>query len=589
MFPIDRTAPFVLLDDARPGGGATLYRRPSRIIAVDTPSAVRPALAQIRAATTQGLYAAGFLSYEAGTAFEPRHAGTPRPAPADAPPLLWFGLFDRATAVDGDMLAGLLGDPAGACAAPPRPRPTPADYRAGVARILDLIAAGDLYQANLTFVCDVAVAGDPLALYARLRRQGGGWGGVVFTGRHWLLSASPELFFTLEGGRATARPMKGTAPRHPDPARDAAGAAALAADPKQRAENLMIVDLIRNDLARVAAPGGVAVPALFTVEHYPTVHHLTSTVTATLADGRDAVDVLAALFPCGSITGAPKVRAMAAIDAIEDAPRGPYTGSIGRIGPDGGAAFNVAIRTLVMADGANRATLGVGSAIVADSDPAREWEECLLKAAFVTDAARPFDLIETIRFDAMDGFVDLDRHIARLRASAEALGFACDRHQIRNELQAASFPRRTDAMVRLRLARSGALAIELRDLPPAPQDTVMVTPCPRPVAAGDFRLRHKTSDRAFYDTARHAAGTFEVAFVDDDGFVTEGSFTSIFVERDGMLLTPPLSRGLIPGTLRQRLIDEGRAREEDIPVTALRDGFLLGNAIRGLISARLVA
>jgi para-aminobenzoate synthetase/4-amino-4-deoxychorismate lyase len=490
--------------------------------------------------------------------------------------------------LDEAALLAALPDPAGAWAVPLRPRVTRAVYEDAVARVLGYIAAGDIYQANLSFRSDVAILGHPLALYAQWRRASrAGWGGVVWTGADWLLSASPELFFTLAGGTLTARPMKGTAPRGADHAADEAAKAALVANPKDRAENLMIVDLLRNDLSRVAAPGSVAVPALFTVETYPTLHTLTSTVTATLAPDRDAVDVIAAIFPCGSITGAPKIRAMEIIDEIEADARGPYTGSIGWLDPAGDAAFNVAIRTLAVKQGGTDAVIGLGSAIVADSTAASEWRECLAKGAFVNAGARPFDLFETMRFDARDGVADLDRHLARLKASADAFGFPFDRHHARNELQAATFRLRADARVRLRLSPSGALAIETRPLPAPVAGPVAVALRPRAVPAHDIRLAHKTSDRAFHDEARRAAGTFEVVFTDAGGFVTEGSFTNIFVERAGRLLTPPLARGLLPGVLRARLLAEGRAVEADLTAADLAEGFLVGNALRGLMPARL--
>ena len=241
------------------------------------------------------------------------------------------------------------------------------------------------------------------------------------------------------------------------------------------------------------------------------------------------------------------------------------------------------------ARGHGTATLGLGSAVVADSRSRAEWRECLAKGAFVTAGARPFDLIETMAFDPLDGVVDLERHLARMKASADALGFAFDRHDTRNELQAATFHLRDPARLRLLLAPGGAVAIEVRAMPPAPAAPVDVAIVPLPVPPADFRLRHKTSDRAFYDEARRAAGTFEVAFTDPQGFLTEGSFTSLFVERDGRLLTPPLSRGLLPGVLRQRLIEEGRAIEADLRAADLAGGFLIGNALRGLMPAICVA
>ncbi len=561
--------PFVLIDDAREGGAARLYADPVEIVETRDPAEIRACLERLR-----GRHAAGFLSYEAGLALEARLIPLAAPPEAHAPPLLWFGLFDRAERVDP---AAFLPDGAGAWAGAPRPRIAEADHRAAVEAVLAHIADGDIYQANLTFQAEARVAGDPRALYAAIRRRArAGHGGIVFTGAHWLLSFSPELFFTCEGGHVVTRPMKGTAPAGADPA-------TLRDDPKQRAENLMIVDLLRNDLSRLARTGTVKVPELFTVETYPTLLQMTSTVTAELEEGTGPVDLLAAIHPCGSVTGAPKIRAMEIIHALEGGPRGAYTGAIGRVAPDGEASFNVAIRTLVIAAGADRARLGLGSGIVADSRAGDEWRECLAKGAFLA-TTRAFDLIETMAFDPQAGVADLDRHLARLKRSAEALDFPFDRHEARNELQAATF-RAGASVVRLLLSRSGAMAIELRELPAVPDGPVKVAIADLPVPAEDFRLRHKTSDRAFHDAARAASGAFEVAFRDADGFLTEGSFTSLFVARDGMLLTPPLSRGLLPGILRERLIEEGRAREADLTEADLADGFLIGNAVRGLIPA----
>ena len=340
-----------------------------------------------------------------------------------------------------------------------------------------------------------------------------------------------------------------------------------------------------NERVNQSRTGGVKVPALFEVETYPTLLQLTSTVTAELEAGKNAVDLLQAIYPCGSITGAPKIRAMEIIDALEASPRGAYCGAIGRLAPDGSASFNVAIRTLTLPIGAKTARLGLGSGIVADSEAGAEWRECLVKGRFV-ETQRPFDLIETMRFDPLEGVVELDRHLRRMKASAAALGFPFDRHEARNELQAATF-RAGPGRVRLLLSRSGAFAIELRPLAPLPGPPVEVALLPLPVDGDDFRLRHKTSDRAFYDEARAAAGTFEVIFRDTDGFLTEGSFTSIFVERGGRLVTPPLARGLLPGVLRARLLDEGKAEEGELRPADLADGFFLGNAVRGLVPARL--
>ncbi len=573
--------PFILLDDARPGGAiARLYRDPVEVIEPREIAAVGPALDAVRAGVARGLHAAGYLAYEAAAAFEPRLA----PPAETVGPLLWFGLFEGFETIAD--VAAWLPDPAGAWNAAPEPQIDRATYDARLAQVIALINAGDLYQANLTFPAQVRVEGDPLALYARLRvASAAGYGAVVATGAETLLSLSPELFFALEGGQLTARPMKGTARRDADPALDRAAAESLATDPKQRAENLMIVDLMRNDLSRVAVAGSVAVPELFAVEHYPTVHQMVSTVTADLAPAKDAIDVLGALFPCGSITGAPKIRAIEALAAIEACPRGVYTGAIGRIDPDGNAMFNVAIRTLRLNNGASEATIGLGGGIVADSTSFAEWDEAQAKGAFLTTGLRAFDLIETMAFDPVAGIPLLERHLARMKAGATAFGFAFDRHAARNELQAATFRLTRSSRVRLLLSKSGAFAIETATAPTRPEAPVAVAVVPLPVPAADFRLRYKTSDRDFYDNARTAAGTFEVAFTDAEGFLTEGSFTSLFVERDGLLLTPPLTRGLLPGVLRASLIDGGGAVEADLTPADLTHGFFIGNALRGLIPA----
>ena len=578
--------PFVLLDDARPGGPHILYREPLGIVEAHHPQEVAPALDRLRAALAEGRHAAGWIGYEAGLGLEPRLA--PLAHAGGALPLLWFGLFARAEQIDETMLAEALGDAAGAWVGAPRPGISRTDYDAAHARVQQLIAAGDIYQANLSFRADVAIAGNPLAIYARLRRNArAGWGGIVHDGRNWLLSLSPELFFKSDGSHVEARPMKGTAPRGADAAEDEALATALAADPKQRAENLMIVDLIRNDLSRVAKPGSVVTPALFAVERYPTVLQMVSSVEADLAPGRDAIDLIRATFPCGSVTGAPKVRAMEVIAEVEADARGPYTGAIGALAPDGGAAFNVAIRTLVVEEGRDAARIGLGSAVVADSTVDGEWQECLAKGAFLTMDQPRFDLFETMRFDPDEGIVRLEEHVARLGESAREFGFSFDRHEIRNEMHAATFRLTQPSRVRLMLSQSGAVSIEVTPIPATPPQPVVVRVAPLPVDPEDFRLRHKTTDRAFYAAARAKAGSFEVLFERPDGLLTEGSFTTLFVRKGENLVTPPLSLGLLPGIQRALLLESGEAIEGELTIADLGGEFYLANDLRGLMKAHL--
>ena len=595
--------PFILLDDARDEGAsrARLYRDPHEIVVARRPEEVAPALARIEALAREGHALAGTIAYEAGLALEPRLASRAARRSGAGGPLVWFGAFvgwkEIAAAAVPEWLAqnAALG-PAPAIG-PLDPQLSPGGYLAAFAALREAIHAGDIYQANLTFPLAGSWRGDPLALYAALRPQAAaGYGGIVYDGSHWLLSLSPELFVALQDGAVTAKPMKGTRPREADPKRDGEVAAELAQSIKDRAENLMIVDLMRNDLSRVAAPGSVRVEHAFAVESYPTVHQMTTTVRARLQPGLSALDLVRAIFPCGSITGAPKIRAMELIDAVERDARGPYCGAIGRIDPTGEAAFNVAIRTLRLdpdpGGSGGRVTMGVGSAIVADSDPLDEWRECVVKGGFVgRSTAAQCDLIETMRFDPADGVPLIEFHLERMKASASELGFAFDRHGLRNAIQALCFDLTGPSRLRVVAARSGAHAIEVAPLPAALPDPARVALLPLPIAANDWRLRHKTSDRGFYEEAlavARAAGADEALFVDEAGRVTEGSFTNVFVERGGKLLTPAASLGLLPGVLRASLIEAGRAEESELRIIDLEAGFLIGNALRGLVPARLL-
>lgn len=597
--------PFVLLDDARAEGAADahLYERPVEVFVARRPDEVEAVLAAAdKARVERGGWLAGFIAYEAGLAMEPKLRALAEARTGAAGPLVWLGLFENETVIPAaDVPAWLAARAEGSASLGPlEPQVSPGAYMEAFARLQEAIRDGDIYQANLTFPLAGSYRGDPLALYAALRPAAqAGYGGMVFDGAHWLLSLSPELFASLKGREAKAKPMKGTRPRSDDPVEDRALAEGLAASTKDRAENLMIVDLMRNDLSRVAEPGSVRVDAPFAIESYPTVHQMVSTVRATLAGGKCAADLVRAIFPCGSITGAPKIRAMELIAEAERDARGPYCGAIGRIGPEGDAAFNVAIRTLRLTPIENAqgtAVLGVGSAIVADSEPLTEWREAVLKGGFARRSspghiAPAFDLIETMRFTPEDGIVLIEGHLERMKASAAALGFAFDRHVARNRIHALCFELERPSCVRLLCARGGAIALEARDLPSPLGEPARCIALPPPVDSGDWRLRHKTSDRGFHDDARavaHEAGAAEALFVREDGLVTEGSFTNIYVERDGMLLTPPARLGLLPGVARRVLLEQGRAREVELTLADLEQGFLIGNALRGLMRAELL-
>ncbi|CAO1654736.1 aminodeoxychorismate synthase component I [Parasphingorhabdus sp. NYA22] len=608
MFCADQ--PFVLLDDVRAADAASarLYSDPVAIIRADKLEELEACFESLSRARLAGKHVAGYLSYEAGLGLEERLRGK---MPADLPaPLAWFGIFNDYNELSPDEVAEALPDRNGAWLGRLEPLVSREAYDAAFETVQNYINNGDIYQANLTFRAEMDFSGHPLALYAAIRgRAQAGYGGVVFDGTNWMLSFSPELFFALKDGRITARPMKGTAARVADPEADAKVQAQLQSDPKQRAENLMIVDLLRNDLSRVARQGSVKVPELFHVESYPTIHQMTSTVTAELRESLDAVDVIRQIFPCGSITGAPKIRAMEIIDELELAPsgsgpRGIYCGSIGRIdAPDetgrSDAAFNVAIRTFFLQEGKETLSIGLGSGIVADSNGEDEWRECLAKGRFAkVDAngdgsaggdaggGHRVDLIETMAFDPASGIARLEAHLERMKTSARTLQFEFDRHAARNAIQAITFHQEAPAMVRLHLGQSGALAIELKPMP-APQDgPVRCQLVSMQAEPQDFRLHHKTSDRRVYEVAKEDGGLADGAhpiFVDGDGYVTEGAIWNVFVERDGKLLTPPLARGVLPGVLRAELIESGQAVEAELRAEDLAGGFLVGNSVRGLV------
>ncbi|RXT54782.1 aminodeoxychorismate synthase, component I [Bosea sp. Tri-44] len=584
--------PFVLLENRTGAGQAQLFADPVEIVQATEPSGIADAFARIEAGLARGLYAAGFFSYELGYAFEPRLAGLlPRER---ALPLLWFGLFEAPRSI---APAALDQGFAGLCPPPLEELTFGLDesgHAAAVQRVLDYLHAGDAYQVNLTFPIRFRYQGDPLALYGALRAsQPVAHGGVVATGEASILSVSPELFIETSGGRAITRPMKGTAARGVDAEADEAAKAALRADPKQQAENLMIVDLLRNDLSRVSETGSVAVPALFSVETYPGFHTLTSTVTSQLRPGLSLFEQMRALFPCGSITGAPKLRAMEIIRELEAAPRDIYTGSIGMIAPNGDLNSNVAIRTATLLPG-GEGVYGVGGGIVVDSKPAAEYAECRLKARVLTDLAGDYGLIETLRWSG--DYVRLPLHIERLATSAATLGFRFDRERALGQLSEveASFPAGEDRRVRCELRRDGTFQITTAPMPPAANDAVRIAIAGHRVDAGDPFLRHKTTRRAVYEQAfaeAAADGCDDALLLNRQSFVTETSRSNIFVERDGLLLTPPLEHGLLPGVLRRELIETGAAREMPLRLEDLKQAerWFVGNSLRGLQIARLAA
>nr|WP_281500647.1 aminodeoxychorismate synthase component I [Kordiimonas marina] len=564
------------------------------------------ALERLDAALAAGLHVAGWIAYECAAAFEPRLAAAIRHQ-ADEP-LIWLIATRHRDMLDQDGLAQFLQtDPHTDTTLDfGTPAQTREAYLDALAQIHAYIEAGDVYQVNHTFPLPCRLHGDVAALYARLRvSQPVAYGALIDTGETQVLSLSPELFIRRDGNRLVARPMKGTAPRGRTTAEDEAIASDLAADEKSQAENLMIVDLIRNDLSRLALPGSVKVDRLFEVERYRTLHQMTSPISAECAEGLMPSALLRALFPCGSVTGAPKVRAMEIIAELEAAPRGVYCGAIGHFSPaeaPGNGSdwcLNVPIRTLIL-DKDGKGRLSIGSGVVADSDAEGEYDECLLKARFAQATAPVFSLIETLGHEPGKGFIRLDRHLARLQDSADYFDIPYNEAAIRQALadHVAHDADHNRLRVRLTLSQDGTPGVSSAPLP----DTADSPEPPRVCLAAertnpsDPFLFHKTTNRSLYDAAfarAHAAGYADILFFNDRDELTEGAISNVFIVKDGKWFTPPLSAGLLPGVLRAELLESHspgiteRTISRDDLLAA--DAIYIGNSLRGLRAVTLAA
>jgi para-aminobenzoate synthetase/4-amino-4-deoxychorismate lyase len=584
-----RHPPFALFDNATSANGvALLFTDPVEVIEANQPDDVPAALARLDAVRDAGGLVAGYLAYELGYCLEPklRHL-----LPAGHGPLLRFTVFRTQERLTARRKARWLlerttkpGDRIGE--APAFDLET---YRPKFDRVRNLIASGDVYQVNLTMRLRLQAPADVFETYRVLseRARAGACSFLHFDDED-VLSLSPEQFFTVSRGRLAVRPMKGTVARRPDPVSDRKQIQDLQADEKQRAENLMIVDLMRNDISRVCKPGSVRVDDLFTVETYPTFHTLTSGISGELAAPARFATLLPALFPCGSVTGAPKIRAMEIIREVEDGPRGVYCGAIGFATPDA-MAFNVAIRTISVRGG--DAQMGVGGGIVWDSEVRQELDECRLKARFFTDAAEPFRLIETLRWSAADGFRLLPRHLARLSRSAAYFGFPFNADEILRHLDQVLSGQTGLRRVRLTLGVRGDTQVETADLTlPQPGETWRYALAPSAVSSGDWRLYHKTTRREVYEERLAAAiastPVDEIILFNERGELTEGSRSNLFVVRDGAWFTPPLSCGLLDGCLRRELLENGPQRvTEKVLTSADLEGaeVWFGNSLRGLV------
>ena len=527
---------------------------------------VLPLLKFAEARARGGAYGAVMIAYEAAAAFDSALSTHER----GEFPLAWAGVFENATQPNVN---------AGESYVVERWKPgiSKTEYEAAVGRIRELIAAGDTYQVNYSFPLTSTFSGDAYAWYRELCvAQGAPYSVYLDLDRYKILCLSPELFFTRRGDHVVTRPMKGTKTRGRWLGEDREHAEWLRESRKDRAENVMIVDLLRNDLGKVSVPGSVSVSSLFDVERYETVLQMTSTVESTLRPGTSFVELMSALFPCGSVTGAPKIRTMQIIRELERFPRGVYTGAIGLLQPGGDCIFNVAIRTVVIDTQTNVATFGVGGGVTIDSTAAGEYEECVVKSRFLQSKPVEFDLFESMLLEDGKIFL-LDRHIERLRNSAVFFGFDFNEEDILATLSNIPSPR---AKLKLILRKDGRFTIETSPIiaHPEPKQVTLAT---QPVNSSDRFLFHKTTNRDFSDS---------VIFWNERGEITESGIANIVVKIDDQLFTPPVSCGLLAGTFRDQLLEEGLIKERVITVEELKNAkeFFLINSVRKWMKAELI-
>ena len=573
--------PTVLLESFRPGefGRSFRFEGLERVVMASQTEEVIPAFREVEKAVAAGRHAAGFVSYEAAAAL---NTDLPVCVVGDLP-LVWFGIFRERIEVE----AGTTKAEGHDCRLiSPTLSVGKEAYRQAIAAIREYIATGHTYQVNYTVRKRFDFDGNPFGLYRRIcRSQRSAFSAWIDTGRSKIISASPELFFALRDGALTMRPMKGTAQRAPGALDDRVVRKRLRESAKERAENLMIVDLVRNDLSVIAESGTVATPTLFDIETYPTVHQMTSTVTARLRTGTSLIDIFRALFPCGSVTGAPKRRTMEIINELEEGPRGVYCGAIGFVSPGPEAVFSVGIRTAVLDTALGTGEMGIGSGITWDSDVGAEHAECLAKGVFLTQEHRDFSIIETIRWEDGVCFL-LDRHLKRLALSADYFGFRFDEAMITRQLEDVVRGLTKPHKIRLLLDVNGELTIENFPLHRQPDDQApaLVAIAGRRIDSSDPFLYHKTTRRTLYEEERvRRPECVDVIFFNEREEVTEGSYTNVAALLDGKLVTPPVRCGLLPGTFREALIEGGVLRERVLTLDDLRaaDEILLINSVRG--------
>ena len=564
------------------------FRDPVAVHVATRVEDIAEVLEAVAHASARGHWCVGFVAHEAAPAFDRALVGQET---ADRP-LVWFAEF----AAPAETHASPDGWNASTAAQEEvmyRVGEWQTDidhiaFREKVESIRADIREGRFYQVNLTTRLAASFSGDALAFYRALQAsQPNGYHAFIDTGDAQLLSVSPELFFALHDGKVTTQPMKGTAPRGDTPDADERIAWALTHSDKERAENLMIVDLLRNDLSRIARPNTVEVSSLFALQPLPSVWQMTSTINAALREGLGLPDVFRALFPCGSVTGAPKVEATRAIRDLETAPRGAYCGAIGYVEPavDGHlrACFNVGIRGVWIERG--QALCGVGGGITWDSTVEGEWAEVIYKSRFVKRASKPFELLETLRLEE-GGFALRDRHLDRMENSARHFRFAFDRAQVSRELdRLGSRHPRGVWRARVRLDSVGAVRTDAVALDEAPARASFRL-ADAPISGADEFLLHKTTRREIHE--RHAPrgqAAFDTLLWNEGGELTEFTRANLAMKLDGILWTPPVSCGLLNGTLRDELVAWGVLRErvlkrEDL---ARAEGVWWLNGVRGWV------
>jgi para-aminobenzoate synthetase / 4-amino-4-deoxychorismate lyase len=545
-------------------------------------SEVIPLLRDAEAAAKGGRWVALALSYEAAPAFD----SALKVKPSSEFPLAWMGVFEKPATTDVDSISDR----------PFRisewePQIGRREYRNAIHSIRDCIERGETYQINFTFPLNGSVSGDSFSCFrAVAQSQGAAYSAYIDIGSHRILSFSPELFVERSGNKLTVRPMKGTLARGRWLNEDCERAEQLHASVKDRAENVMIVDLMRSDLGKIAETGSVQVTELFAVERLSRVLQMTSTITATQRPDVTVVDMLRALFPCGSVTGAPKPRSMSIIRDLEQRPRGVYTGAIGFLSPNGDAVFSVPIRTMVVDAKDGAATFGVGGAITWDSTPDGEYEECILKAKFLTHRWEEFELLETMAL--IDGnYSLLDRHLARARDSAQYFGFRWNEDDVLRALEDArkSHPKGR-WRVRLPVDRYGGALAHAASIEESRVAPVIAKFASRPVDDRDPLVFHKTTARARYDLElARCQPCDDVIFWNSRGEVTESTIANIVVLSDGKNWTPPREAGLLAGTFRDELISRGELFERTITKEELANTgtFSLVNSVRGWMPAKL--